>query len=246
MAQTHYNRSIPERPDKSLFPCLVTEMGTEQSRDSPSPSCICCGSCYSLFVFGQPLGIGKSTRSRDSQRLICFNTNDYSSRKLRPQCGIHYLLPFSLLFKTFPVQAQEQPPCAQTARHTSTRGRAHWQCPSRKYCPDLSVSPWHAKATQLCSETLFFPQRRLCLLRLLPLSPLTIIIIEYLFSIFLCSPWRTRLHPRVSSPIIPVPAHWHPTSRSDVVPRRWLQPTERAPEEGLAPAARRGRLGWLG
>lgn len=47
-------------------------------------------------------------------------------------------------------------------------------------------------------------------------------------------------------PIIPVPAHWDPTSSSDVVPRRGLQPTRNAPEEVLAPAARRGGLGWLG
>lgn len=47
-------------------------------------------------------------------------------------------------------------------------------------------------------------------------------------------------------PIIPVPAHWDPMSRSDVVPRRWLQLTGQAPEEGWLLQPGRRRPGWLG
>lgn len=67
-AQTHRGHSTPERLDKSLSPCPVTQ----QSCHSPSPHCVCCG--CSLFVFGHSLGTGESTGSPDSLSFVYFNT----------------------------------------------------------------------------------------------------------------------------------------------------------------------------
>lgn len=65
-------------------------------------------------------------------------------KKFRPECDIHYLLLFSLPFKMFSVQEQEQPPCAQSGTQTLVA--------------ELTDSAL-AESTQLCSGTLLFPKR---------------------------------------------------------------------------------------
>lgn len=149
-AQTRRGHSTSERPDKSLSPCPVTQ----QSCHSPSPHCVSCG--CSLFVFGHPLSTDESTESPDSQTFIYFNTSDYSSSNLRLECGFYYLLLFSVLFKRFPVQAQEELPCAQPDRHAQAA-----ELTGTKSFPNILVSTQHVETTQLSLATLIFPQRRL-------------------------------------------------------------------------------------
>lgn len=136
-------------PRDLASPCPLAQWQNKLS--PPFPHCVCCG--CSLFVFGHPLGTGESTESPDSQSFVYFNTSDYSSSNLRLECGFYYLLLFSVLFKMFPAQAQEELPCAQAHAHAA-------ELTGTKHFPNVLVSTRHVETALLSSATLIFPQRK--------------------------------------------------------------------------------------